>query len=401
MKILYSFDEPFPTFRADIEVLFGKCLPRFGITSDLIAEGAPGHKGEIEWGGGKAFLYDRNDRRMARQVRRFAHNVWILVRYPLGRYDAVQIRNMPFIGLCGLIIARCKRTPFYYWLSFPISESQIERAKARGRKAGMGYWGPLVQGYVGKWVLYRLVLPHADHVFVQTEWMRKEVARHGVGVERMTAVPMGVDTETAQPDAILPSDDPRLRGKRVVVYLGTLDRARKIELLVEMLGIVRRSVPDSVLVLVGDTADLEYRAWLVVKAEEYGVADAIIWTGWLPMQEGWRYVRAAEVALSPIPRGPLFDVGSPTKAIEYLALGVPIVCNDNPDQAQVVRESQAGLCVPLTAEQFAWAVNQILADHKKGRIMGQRGRAYVLEHRGYAGIASRLAQSYKALCTLN
>jgi glycosyltransferase involved in cell wall biosynthesis len=119
------------------------------------------------------------------------------------------------------------------------------------------------------------------------------------------------------------------------------------------------------------------------------------------MQEGWRYVRAAEVALSPIPRGPLFDVGSPTKAIEYLALGVPIVCNDNPDQAQVVQESQAGLCVPLTADQFAGAVNQILADANMGRTMGQRGRDYIREHRGYMSIASHLAQSYKALCTAN
>ena len=56
------------------------------------------------------------------------------------------------------------------------------------------------------------------------------------------------------------------------------------------------------------------------QAKAAGVADHVLWTGWLPMGEGWRYVRAAEVGLSPFPRGFLLDSASPTKVPEYLAL---------------------------------------------------------------------------------
>lgn len=57
------------------------------------------------------------------------------------------------------------------------------------------------------------------------------------------------------------------------------------------------------------------------------------------MREGWRYARAAEVGLPPIPRGLLLDLSSPTKVPELLALGVSIVCNDNdnPDHQPLKR----------------------------------------------------------------
>lgn len=395
IRLLYLTAEAWPTFRADVAVLFGKYLPRLGLSTDLLTERGPaGTAPALPWAGGKGLLFDVPSARSLFYLAKTWRLLIGLARADASSYDAIQVRDMPVIALFGLIAARLKGLPFFYWMSFPQSEGQVFRAKARGPAAGFKYWFPLVQGTVGQWVLYRLVLPRADHVFVQSEQMVEDVVVYGISRSKMTPVPMGVDLEASLASGIHPVDDPRLTGKRVAVYLGTLDRARRIEVLFEMLAIARASCPDLALVLVGDTEDAQHLAWLKSEAQRLGVAEAVVWTGWLPTAQAWSYVRAAEVGLSPFPRGYLLDSASPTKAVEYMAIGLPVVVNDNPDQARVVAESGAGLCVPLTAKDFAEALVGLMSNSSRRFDMGQRGKEYIARTRDYNQLAEGVVAVY-------
>jgi glycosyltransferase involved in cell wall biosynthesis len=213
----------------------------------------------------------------------------------------------------------------------------------------------------------------------------------------MTPVPMAVDTALARPESVLPSDDPRLQGRRVVAYLGTMDPVRRIDLLFDMLLRVRAEMPEVLLVLAGDTEDVPHRAWLQQEITRMGLEQHVLWLGWRPAAEAWRYVRAAEIGLSPFPRSWLLDSCSPTKAVEYMALGLPVVANDNPDQQQVIEDSAAGLCVQLDGAAWAEAVVALLRDPQRAREMGERGRAYVARERDYAQMARMVAGVYQQL----
>lgn len=276
-------------------------------------------------------------------------------------------------------------------------------ARDRGLSGGLiKFLFPWVRGWVGRFVLYRVVLRRADHIFVQSERMKQAMAERGNTAEKMTPVPMGVDLEVIRLEEITPVDDSRLAGRRVLAYLGTLDRPRRIDILFEMLALVRRRVPEALLVLIGDTHEDSHRRWLRRQAEKAGVSEHVIWTGWLPMHEGWRYVRAAEIGLSPIPRGPLLDVGSPTKVLEYLVLGVPVVCNDNPDQQAIIEATNCGKCVPYTGSDFAHAVLTMLDLPNGGRgRMAEQGASYVRQQRDYRTIAAAVAGSYKLVCGIS
>ena len=392
MHILYLTAEQWPTFRADLSTLFGKYLPRFGVTCDLVTEQDINNNSK-EWPAGKALLCKVPKNRAAHYVMKFLHLSKVLILADYKQYQAVQVRDMTMIALVALVMCKLKRKPFYYWLSYPQSEGQIQRAKARGMKAGMHYWFPLLQGYIGQLLLYKIILPSADHVFVQSQQMLEVIARHGIKPEKMTSVPMGVDLEATQQKPT-PSDNSKLLGKRVLVYLGTLDRVRQIDILFGMLNNIRQQIPTILLVLVGDTEDTVHRDWLKQKAQELGLSQYILWTGWLPMNEAWRYVAAAEIGLSPIPRGYLLDMGSPTKAVEYMALGIPVVMNDNPDQMLVAQESGAASCVPLDASQFAEAVLNLLNNTTLKATMQAKGIAYIHKVRGYQQIAASLSNTY-------
>jgi glycosyltransferase involved in cell wall biosynthesis len=399
IRLLFLTAETCPTFRADVDVLFGKYLPRQGIQSDIVAGRSPGSAGDVHWGGGEAYLCDVEGGSTKKHLKTLWHGIRHLIRTDRSRYQAIQVRDMPVLAALGLLAARLKGLPFYYWMSYPMPEGQIALARERGLSAGlMKFLFPWVSGRVGKFLLYQLVLRRADHVFVQSERMQGDLVARGVSPVRMTPVPMGVDLEEIRLDEICPADDPVLKGRRVLVYLGTLDRPRRIEVLFDMLALLRKPVPDVLLVLVGDTQDAVYRNWLKQKAAETGVSEYVHWTGWLPMKEAWSYVYTAEVALSPFPRGFLLDSASPTKVPEYLALGVPVVCNDNPDQASAIASSGAGLCVPYTAQDFADAVMAMLGiDDQARNAMINGGKRYVADQRDYRLLGEMLARRYLAL----
>ena len=399
LHLLYLTAEQWPTFRPDVVVLFGKYLPRYGITCDLATERniTTEDNPEPQWGAGQAILCNMPHNRAGQHLVKLLHNLRTLITMDAKKYDAIQVRDMSVTALAGLVVARFKGVQFFYWLSYPQSEGQIDRARGRGIKGGMRFWFPLVQGAFGKWLLYRVVLPRADHVFVQSRQMQMDIAREGIPMSKMTPVPMGVDTEISGPESIQPAKDQRLSGKRVLVYLGTMDRVRQIEILFQMLVLIRHQIPNIMLVLVGDSEDSAHRNWLKQEADRMGVEDHVFWTGWLPASQAWSYVRAAEVGLSPIPRGYLLDMGSPTKAIEYMALGLPVVVNDNPDQAQVIAESNAGLCVKLEPRTFAEAVIRLLSDNVLRHKMGNDGRQYVTRTRAYDKLSGNVAEKYQAL----
>jgi glycosyltransferase involved in cell wall biosynthesis len=398
-RLLYLTVETWPTFRADVAVLFGKYLPHHGIHSDIVTGETPGSDGAVRWEAGAAFLCKVSGGSVRKRVTMFLNGLRHLFSAAPGRYDAIQVRDMPVLGLFGLLTARIKRLPFFYWMSYPIPEGQIALARERGFSAGlMKFLSPWVCGRVGRFVLYRLVLPHANHVFVQSDRMKQDMIARGIAAERMTPVPMGIHLEDCHLAEIAPASDSRLAGRRVLIYLGSLERPRRIELLFDMLVLVKRQVPQALLVLVGDTVDDDHRAWLKRQAQNAGIAADVLWTGWLSTREAWRYLCAAEVGLSPIPLGPLLDCASPTKVPEYLAFGVPVVCNNNPDQASVIKACRAGLCVPYTAEDFACAVTKLLElDGQSRSDMAASGQRYVAENRDYRLLADMVARQYESI----
>lgn len=84
-------------------------------------------------------------------------------------------------------------------------------------------------------------------------------------------------------------------------------------------------------------------------------------------------VGLASVTVSPIPTTALYLASSPTKAVESLALGVPVVGTPIPDQAESIAASGGGSIAPFVEEPFAAAVAALLADPSAARQMGAEG----------------------------
>ncbi len=395
VKILQFVPEALPTFRADVAVLFGKYMPRHEVVCDIVGMASP------EPAALQGFASARRPPYRAGRLRRELDYLWLCARVLLGTRksdcDAIQVRDMVPIGLLALLVARCKGVPFYYWVSYLMSEGRIERAEEKLRRsAGLRERLVLWKGKVERQLLYRWMLPAADHVFVQSDAMLEVMRAKGLDAARMTVVPMGVDMERLEAPAVA-ARPPGWEGVPLIAYLGTLDGARNLERVVDVLALVRQHTVDACLLLIGSapTPGDEFKLRDYIAGQ--GLTGAVRITGWLPSSEAWQLLAGAEVAISYIPRGALYDVSSPTKLLEYLALGMPAVGNDTPDQAHVLTQSQAGWLTASTPEAMAAAVADILGHPERARQRAAGGGAYIERTRSYRVLGAMVADKYRSL----
>jgi glycosyltransferase involved in cell wall biosynthesis len=402
ISIAFIVRDPLPPIRADVLTLFGTEMPRYGVGTELVGQG--GTPDTQPWPAGGMHMVGSLSSRFASVCSPVWDLLGLLRAVRRGRRpDCIQVRDKIASGVLGRIVAAVLGVPFLYWMSFPIVEGfEVRLAsidRRRGLAARLKWMAHALRARASRLAIYRLVLPGARHVFVQSDAMADWLAAKGFPRERMTAVPMGVDAALFDRAQIAPADDARLDGRRVVLYLGRIAQARRSDFLLDVAAILRERMPDVLLVIAGDAPSSDEMAWMRRAIAARGLDGHVLLTGWLPQRTALGYAVRAEVGLSPIPRGALYDVSSPTKLVEYLALGIPSVANDIPDQALVVQESGAGLCAPMEAEAFAGATLRLLNDRALAAEFALRGPPYVRSHRTYAILGRNVAEIYKSILT--
>lgn len=393
MRLYYSVVDPFPAYRADVAELFAVELPKLGLHTEWFMASPGAQVGKADIFADQVVHLPWPVKRSSTLLRKLAY--WIsdalaLMALSAQHVDAVQCRDKYWGSLVGLAVARLRGLPFFYWCSYPFPEHDaISANQQTGLRRIMGRAKAAVRfGLLYKWICQR-----ADHVFVQSERMRSDMHTYGVPLDKMTPVPMGVSARVF--DWVKTNRVKVVPGR--VVYLGTLAAVRQLGMLLDAFQAVKKAMPGSQLMFVGDGDAPAERQSLLDKARSMGLQDDVVFTGFVPMDDAWRLSASAAVCLSPFFPTPILASTSPTKLVEYLALGRPVVCNDHPEQSQIIRESGAGLCVAWSAPAFAQAIVRLLLDPYAAEGMAAKGPDWVARNRSYPIIAKAVWHQYQRL----
>ena len=396
-RILFVTQDKFPPFRPAAKAIFSGEMTRQGHEIDWLiqAESAAGPIGATPFGNGVAYVARSNNgtsrwQRLKKYWWDFKNDFQVFQLARTGNYTLIQVKDRYLSALLALWAARRAKIPLYYWLAYPHPEAAIYASQENIARFRYLYW---IRGQIQRWLLYRVIMPGSRHVFVQSEQMRLDIQAEGIPRDHMTSVPSSVDLSEID-DRMKSAVSTKPTGESWIVYLGTLIRERRLEFLVRVLAKIREQNSSVRLMLIGSGENPEDESQIHEEATRLSVSDAVTVTGWLPMDEAWGLVQQADICLSPYFPTPILNSTSPTKLIEYMALGKATVANDHPEQSLVVDESGCGICCSWDEEAFASAILELLSDPARREAMGRAGRAYVEEYRTHSTLTARVLEVY-------
>lgn len=306
----------------------------------------------------------------------------------LARPDAI-IATSPqlMVGLTGWWLSRLKRVPFILEVRDLWPESLV--AVGVGGESSLLYRSlSALAGF-----LYR----SADHIVVVTEAFKKElVEKWNVDPEKISVIENGVETDFFTPEA--DADEARelgLEGKFVVSYIGTMGNAHGLDTVLEAAAELQQTLPDVVLMFVGEGAERER---LVETARRMHLSNV----RFLPLQPRAKIpaiIRASDLCLVLLRRAEVFKTVIPTKMLEFMSCARPVLVGvDGEARRLVVDEAEAGVFVqPEDTAALVRAVTELYHDPARRESLGRNGRRHIVERlsraetaKAYVGLLEKI-----------
>lgn len=316
-----------------------------------------------------------------------------LVGIFLSRPDVV-IATSPqlFVGLTGKWLGWIKHVPFILEVRDLWPESIT--ASGMGKETSLSI--RLLRALSG--FLYRV----CNHIVVVTPAFKQElITKWHVRSDRISLVENGVETDLFNPegsnDAI--KRELGLASKFVVSYVGTLGLAHGLEEIMKAAAELQSSFPDIQFLLVGEGAEKDRLTSLVSELDLRNV----VFLRQQPRQNIPSIIRASDVCLVLLKKAKVFETVIPTKMLEFMACGRPVILGVNGQARQIIETAQAGLFVePENATDLTRAIEKLYQDPKLREAIGNNGRQYALLNfsrsqtaKTYVGVLENVLRRYR------
>ncbi len=288
----------------------------------------------------------------------------------LERPDVVIGTSPPLpIAIAWYNVARIKRVPFI----FEVRDLWPESLE------GVGLGAEHSRIYKTVAAIVRFLYKHSDHIVVVTPAFKEYLnSTWGVPLEKMSIVVNGVETDRftpASPSREILGGFGVPEGKFIASYIGTMGMAHGLETVLEVAQILRESSPEIVLLLVGEGGNRED---LVRIALEHQLNN-VIFTGQQPREKIPAIINSSDVCLALLKNQEVFKTVIPTKMLEFMSCGRPVVLGVGGQAEKILREAGAGISVEAeNSSAIAEAIRAMFRDRDLRERSGRNGRAYIL-----------------------
>lgn len=317
-------------------------------------------------------------RRTLSYVSYMASAAWFARRAQSDPSIVVASSPQFFAGLAGWLVARRLRRPFVLEVRDLWPESIVDVGAMRR--------GVLVRALERlESFLYRA----ADHIVVVSPAFRQHIEQRGVGSERITVLPNGVDPEWFEHDVAAGELDALrsefgLEDGFVASYIGTVGMAHGAGVVLEAAR--RCADTDVAFVVVG--AGAEWDA-LRERAEASGLDNFRL----VERQSRHRtrlFYALSDVSIVHLLDRPAFRKVIPSKLFECMAMRRPVVLAVPGQATEILNRASGGICVdPEDPAALLAAVLRLKNDPALRRRLGDAGAEYVKENNDRRAIARR------------
>jgi len=276
-----------------------------------------------------------------------------------GRADVVVATTPPlFTGVAGLTIARMNRAPLVLdvrdlWPAAAVSLDQISSG-----------W-PLDVAEAIERRLYR----EAAVVVAVTRPFCEHIDRIRGRPPATTLIPNGTLDhffDGADRTRLGVADD-----RFLVTFAGTHGIAQALPAVLEAAEQLRDEPVTFAFVGEGPVKDK------LVRRARHRKLDNVVFHPQVPLEEVPRILAGSDALLVPLSGHPTFADFVPSKMIDFMAAGRPVILSAAGESARILERSGAGLSVaPESPEALAAAVRQLTNHPAEAALMGERGRSF-------------------------
>jgi glycosyltransferase involved in cell wall biosynthesis len=286
----------------------------------------------------------------------------------LERPDVV-IATSPqlLVPLAGWWLSRAMRIPFVFEVRDLWPES-LEAVGVSGQSSAMYRSLRRLAGF-----LYR----NCERIVVVTPAFKDQLVRNwGLPAEKIAIIENGVETDlfTSEGDNSDLRKELGLEGKLVIAYIGTFGNAHGLETLLEAAQRLSSRIPHAHFLLVGEGAEKER---IVDLAREQRLSNITV-LGQQPRAQIPALIRAADVCLVLLKKSQVFETVIPTKMLEFMACGRPVILTAQGQAAAVLEGGGAGIAIPPEdSAELAKTIELLARDPSWRHRLGASGRQYI------------------------
>jgi colanic acid biosynthesis glycosyl transferase WcaI len=300
-----------------------------------------------------------------RAVAELLNALVILVLAVVHRADVVVATTPSLVlGPAGLVAARLTRRRFVWDIRDLFWLYAAELGKVRSR---------LLLRAVERVMIGTGAL--ADRLTTTTQAQRSYFVDRGLDSARISVVPNGVDDSFFRATVACTARPPRGREDRLrVVYGGLVGYAQGLGVLID--AAVRLDPARWEVVIAGDGAE---RPELQRAAEERGLHH-VRFLGYVTSAELVECYRDGDILYAQLRCGPAMKTAQPTKLLDYMSAGRPVVFGGEGAGAELLAQTGAGVVIPPDRVDALVAALEALRDPGERTRLGVAGRAYVEAH---------------------
>jgi glycosyltransferase involved in cell wall biosynthesis len=305
-------------------------------------------------------------------------------------YDLVHIHALfSFSSTCAARAARRQGVPY------------VLRPLGVLNRWGMENRRPFLKSLSFR-LIERPILRHAAAMHYTSDAERREAEAAGATAPA-AIIPLGIDAEPFW--LFLPSPEkffeqfPQARGRPVVLFLSRLDPKKGLETLLEAWARLlesNRIKPDqtksNLLLVIAGSGDPAYVKQLQENADALGLADQVLWTGFLDGADKRAAFAAATVYVLPS-HSENFGIA----LVEALAAGLPCVTTTGVAVSEEVREHEAGLVITPDVPALTDALNRLLSDAALRARLGANARRLAQEKFSSESMGTALNSLYECI----
>lgn len=308
------------------------------------------------------------------------------------KINIIQIRDLTFPLAVALVIKLFTGKKVIYQKSYPMEYSRIESAKNPSLKFQKFL---LAARRADNFILHKL-MRLCDAILPISKYMAYNLYNdYQIPYNLMHPFGMGYNFADFPSQ---PRKEQPVSSTCKVIYVGTLEKKRRFDILLHGIALLLKQLPEkqAEFEFVGGT-DEEIAALQEI-VDTLEINNSCTFSGYIKRAEVYRKIISSQIGISWFGTHVEYSDACPTKMMEYLANGVPILAVDSVFMHRdILDETQAGVLCKVEARDVADKLGELMTDYTGYKENAQKAIAYIEQHFSYPAMREEIRQLYDTI----